>query len=131
MMKSIKKSLTIVYIDHSVSIFIVKRYSLTSTNTNQLNLRLVRASQYLSIFELNVRHKLDKQNVISDTLSRLLRDRASAAQFDAEDILDALHSNSALNELLNRTTYVFASVLIEMSSEFKTRLTSAVKTNKR
>ena len=42
------------------------------SNTNKLNLRLVCASQYLSIFELDIRYKLGKKNIVPDTLSRLL-----------------------------------------------------------
>lgn len=133
MIESIKKSSTIVYIDHFVSVSIVKQYFLTSTNTNKLNLRLVRASQYLFAFELDVRHKSDKQNIVSNALSCLLRNRTldDADQVDFEKILDALHFDTANKSLTNYTIYVFASVLMKMSSEFKEQLISIMNKDKK
>lgn len=37
----------------------------------RLNLKLVRASQFLQQFKLNVRHKPGKEHIVSDALSRL------------------------------------------------------------
>ncbi len=37
----------------------------------RLNLRLVRASQFLQQFKLNVRHKPGKEHIVPDALSRL------------------------------------------------------------
>lgn len=131
-MKFTQKSSIIVYIDHFVSIIIVKQYSLITTDANKLNLRLVHASQYLSTFDLNVRHKLEKQNLISDALSRLLRERESlTVNKNAEKILDALHTNFIVTSFANRTNYILSAFLIKMSSEFRTRLISAIKTNKK
>lgn len=116
------------YIDYSASISIVKQYSLAFTNTDKFNLRLVRASQYLSTFELNVRHKSEKQNLVSNALSRLLCNREnSTEQSEAKDILDALHDKLDLNRII----YVFSTILIKMSSKFRDRLISIMIKNKR
>ena len=37
----------------------------------RINIRLIRASQFLRQFNLEVRHKLKKKHIISDALSRL------------------------------------------------------------
>ena len=58
---------------------------LKSSITNKLNLQLIRASQYLSQFFLEIRHYTDKFNVISDTLSKLLRMQLSASQKEIKD----------------------------------------------
>ena len=62
---------TIVYIDHSTTTSIVKHTTFLSSIIDKLNLRLVRTSQYLSQFSLNIRHRVDKLNIVFDVLSRL------------------------------------------------------------
>ena len=69
MLKSAEK-LTIVYTDHSATLNIVHQFSLTSaTSIDKLNLQLVWVSKYLQRFCLNIWHKVDKINIVSDTLS--------------------------------------------------------------
>jgi len=54
---------TIIYTDHSAAVPISRQTSLTTSSTDKLNLRLVRALQYLSGFNLAVRHKPGKSNI--------------------------------------------------------------------
>jgi len=65
------KAATIVYTDHSAAVSIVRQTSLNTTAVEKLNLRLVRASEYLQRFRLDVRYKPGRQNTIPDALSRL------------------------------------------------------------
>lgn len=66
------KSSVIIQTDHSAIIDILQQSSITSTiSTMRLNLRLVRASQFLQQFKLNVRHKPGKEHIVPDALSRL------------------------------------------------------------
>ena len=62
----------IIYTDQFATTNIVKQTKLSSNSTAKLNLRLVRASTYLSQFMLNVRHKPGKQHVVPGALSRML-----------------------------------------------------------
>ena len=62
---------TIVYTDHSAAIGIVRQSSLNTTSIEKLNLRLIRASEYLQRFRIKLRHKPGKANIIPDALSRL------------------------------------------------------------
>ena len=66
----------VMYTDYSAAVPVSRQTSLSasfsSSFTNKLNLRLVRASQYLSMLDLSIRHKARKANLVSDTLSRLL-----------------------------------------------------------
>ena len=103
------RSNVVVFTDHSATIDIAKQSSLNSVSTVRLNLRLVRASQYLQRFELDVRHKLGKRNVIPDALSRLAstNDTHTAPPDHAE--LDAL--------------YTYTTTLVGMSEDFKRRIT--------
>jgi hypothetical protein len=51
------KHATIIWIDHSVTASIVKQSKMFTSNTNKLNLRLVRVDMYLSQYDLDIRHK--------------------------------------------------------------------------
>jgi hypothetical protein len=61
-----------IFMDHSSLVSISKKSSITSTvPTEKLNLRLVRAGEYLSHFQLDICHKPGKANFVPDALSRL------------------------------------------------------------
>ena len=61
----------IIYTDHSAVINIIKQIKLIFNNIDKLNLRLIRASIYLSQFSLDIRHKSNKQHIVFDVLSKL------------------------------------------------------------
>lgn len=82
----------IIYTDHSAAIGIVRQSSMNITSTEKLNLRLIRASEYLQRFRIKIRHKPGKVNVIPDTLSRLAS-RLYRAETD-KFILDAVEDFS-------------------------------------
>jgi len=65
------KSTTIIYTDHSVTIFIVQQTSLNIMTMKKLNLRLVCVLEYLQCFCLNIHYKSKKTNTISNILFRL------------------------------------------------------------
>ncbi len=90
---------------------------MTTSNTNKLNLRLMRIDMYLSQFDLNIRHKSDREHVISDALSRLscFEDEKLTKKQD-DDILDDIEA--------------YAETLMKMSSIFKDRLVQTYKTDK-
>ena len=93
MIESTKKPPVVVYTDHSAAVPISRQTSLSTSSTDKLNLRLVRASQYLSMFDLTVRHKAGKTNVVPDALSRLQGNPAVIAK-DGPGILEALYGQS-------------------------------------
>ena len=66
----------------------MRQSSINITSTKKLNLRLIRTSEYLQRFRLEIRHKPDKTNVIPDALSRLTS-RSYRAKTD-EFILDTV-----------------------------------------
>ncbi len=98
---------TVIYTDHSAAVAIVRQTSLNTTSTEKLNLRLVRASEYLQRFRLDVRYKPGKSNIVPDALSRL-----ASREFrpETDESLDAL------------TVQCFPATLVEMSPEFRQRL---------
>lgn len=93
MLKSAEK-LMIIYTDHFTTLNIVQQFSLTSiTFINKMNLQLVCASEYLQRFCLDVQHKANKVNIVSDTLSWLISSNTST--------LNSL--NQSLNDLTVNT----------------------------
>ena len=61
----------IVYTDHSAGVDISKQTTLKTASTDKLNLRLVRVLQYLLIFNLELKYKAGKTNLVPDILLRL------------------------------------------------------------
>ena len=120
------KSLVVVYIDHSAAVFISKQTTLNIINTNKLNLRLIRISQYLSTFNLELRHKADKSNVVPDALSRLLQAFSILSSDQSERALDALYDNtkcwSNFSTIVIESVIVYHATLVKMSDDFKHRL---------
>lgn len=110
------KSKVVIYISYFVTIDIVKQASLIITFTIKLNLRLIRVSQYLQSFELKIRHKSNKRNVISNALSRLLSANKDSLQSHYTK-LNVLHA------------YVYIIILIKISNDFKTRVVEDYKSN--
>ena len=114
LVKSIKMS-TIIYINHDATLDIVKQISLITSSTNKLNLRLIRASNYIQRFSLNIRHKSKKLHTVSNALSRLfsiiLFSISLSYQSQKFDTID----NEKLNILHTTST-------IKMNSDFKNRV---------
>ena len=129
MIESSKKPPTIIYTDHSAAVPISRQTTLTTSSTDKLNLRLVRASQYLSSFNIALRHKAGKSNVVPDALSRLPAHIPQMDDVNKEGILDILYghpvkvANEELDGIPTQVTYHVT--LVEMSDDFKQRLKRA------
>lgn len=113
----------VIYTDHSAAVQIARQTTLSTSSTDKLNLRLVRASQYLSGFNLAVRHKAGKSNVVPDALSRLQADVASE---EKQAVLESLYGSTI--SLRHEKTASLEEIpvhhmtLVEMDDDFKKRL---------
>ena len=110
MMKSSISS-SIIYTDHDASLSIAKQTSLTTFFTDKLNLRLVRAFEYIQKFDLTIRHKSDRLHLVSDALSRL-----STANIS---VTNTFNQNFNNDDELN---VLFVASMTKMTSKFKKRL---------
>ena len=100
------KNPTRVQTDHSAILDIFKQSCIVSTtSTMRMNVRLVRASQFLRQFRLEVTHKPGKEHILPDALSRLASCCPSVLPDDHSE-LDAL----------------FAATLVDMNEEFYSKL---------
>ena len=94
-----------------------------------MNFRLVRASQYLFEFNLIVKHKFDKFNIILDTFSRFQND-INVSINEKIDVLKTLydvliefyHENLTIITSLLSKQSIYYIILIKMTNEFKQRL---------
>ncbi len=107
----------IIWTNHSTTTVIVKQIKLSIINTNKLNLRLIKIAMYLSQFDLNVRHKAERDHVISNVLSRF-------SCFDKKRFTRN-ENNDTLNDV-----EMYVKTLIKMFITFKERLIQVYKTNK-
>jgi len=113
---------TIMYTDHAAAVEIGRQFSLNTTAVEKLNLRLVRASEYLQRFWLKIRYKPGKTNIIPDALSRLpssnnVHERLASREYQPESdesILKALQADVS--------TATYAGTLVEVSPELQQRL---------
>ncbi len=91
-----------------------------TSNTDKLNLRLVRADMYLSQFDLDIKHKSERDHVISDALSRL-------SFFENNDEKLTKNQNSDTLEDIE----MYAEILMKMFTIFKNRLVQIYKIEKK
>ena len=96
---------TIVHTDHAATTSLAAQTTLTTSNTDKLNLRLIHASQYLSQFRLDIRHIQGKTNIVPDALSRLLQSKIDRSEDESLENL-----------------YAFHVALVELSDAFKDEL---------
>ena len=114
---------------------ISKQTSLKTTSTNKLNLRLVRASQYLLAFNIELRYQVGKSNIVPNTLLRLavkLGVSEEAAADKNNGILNILYrlaepeliknAISAFVPILVPVPAVYYATFIKIADNFKDRL---------
>lgn len=102
---------TIIWTDHSAIPSIANQTKLSLSNVDKLNLRLIRASTYLSQFRLLIRHKAGRDHVIPDALSKL----------------PAVSDKPAIKRDTAVETQVYNGTIVELSSTFRARLLEAYK----
>ena len=126
MIKSIEISSTIIYTNHFVVVSISRQIIFITFSSDKLNLRLVRASQYLFNFNLSVRHKIDKINVMSNVLFKL---QVDVIIIDKIDVFESLYKHilklTQANLILKTSLYFYHVTLVEMSDDFKIRFKQA------
>ena len=107
--------------NHVATITIIRQINLTTSFTDKLNLCLIQAAAYIQQFQLKIHHKFEKQNIVSDTLSRLSCQEAEA-EANEKSILDIFFTESTLDILFIKFIYIFHILIIEVSDKFKISL---------
>ena len=128
----------IIYTNYSAAIFISQQINFITFNTNKLNLRLVKTSQYLFNFNLIIKHKSDKFNIISNALFKLqkfiieIKDKIEVLKSLYDTFIELCHENvidveascaiSKYTFLLSEQFFVYHIILIKMTNDFKQKL---------
>lgn len=106
--------ITVIYTDHEANLSIATKTKLNTINIDKLNMKLIKTFIYLSQFAIEVQHRFDKFNIISNALSRLPMKNSFQKKRNNLNI-DAKDSKSNL-------IYAYVTTLIKMISEFKKAL---------
>ena len=129
-----RKLFIIIYTDHFAIILIFRQIILIILFIDKLNLRLIRVSQYLFNFNIFLRHKTNKTNIIFNILFRLPTHTSQMNDVNKKEILNILygHSIEIVNEKLNDIfiAMIYHIILIKMSNDFKQRLKKTYAENK-
>ena len=111
----------IAYTDHAASVNIAYSSTLSTSFCNKLNLCFVWASQYLSLFPLDVWHKLGSTNTVPNALSQLKKmNHEWTDNPAAPGTLNMLCSDT--NEFIINASITYNTTLIEIDSRFKRKL---------
>ncbi|SLM36754.1 reverse partial [Lasallia pustulata] len=108
----------IVFTDHSATTSIAKQTTPSSSSTDKVNLRLVRASQYVSTFDLDIRFRPGKQHIVPDALSRLMNKAA-------EEQVGTFSDKGTLDEV-----FAFHVSLVELTESYRAKLVKAYNEDK-
>lgn len=108
----------IIYTDHGAAVGISRQESLSTSSTDKLNLRLIRASEYIQRFNIIIRHKPGKNHVVPDALSRLATE-SDPDPGPEEGELDAL--SATVESVFNLSS------VVEISKEFRERIIEGYK----
>ena len=123
------KHTIVIFINYVVNISIAKQITLNNSNTNKLNLRLIRAFIYLFQFQLKVKYRLKKNYVISNAFSRLLFSNEQMSAFAVVNSDDVLNLNNYYNSMLNSSCskqvdeiHSMQTLLIKIFDDFRKRI---------
>jgi hypothetical protein len=145
MIESSKQSSFLIFTNHVVIARIINQTFLNISNTNKLNLRLIRASQYLSSMLIEIRIKSRKLHLISNVLFRLFTLTENCNDREDETTLKNLDSMFA-QTVIDRKTSSYNTqshdlskaldlhldediILMKMNSNFKEQLRNAYQKN--
>jgi hypothetical protein len=79
-------------------------------NFDKLNLRLIRAELYLSQYALDIKYRVDKNNIVSDVFSRLI-----CLKYDSNSLSE---DKNIFENAINKY-HCYNITVIEISDEFK------------
>jgi hypothetical protein len=82
-------------------------------NFDKLNLRLVRTELYLFQYIFDIKYRANKNNILSDILSRLIRLKHDS---------NSLSENKDILEDIINEYYYYNTIIIEISDKFKNNI---------
>ena len=98
---SFEQRFIVIFTNHDATLKLAKQTSLTIVFTDKFNLRFIKAFDYIQRFEIELRHKSNKQYIVSDAFSRLININ-----------IDTIFEKNELNAL-------FIAALMKMKKNFR------------
>ena len=115
----------VIYIDHSVTVFIIKQTKLTTSNTDKLNFRFVRASIFFNRIRCETqagKTTCNTRRFVSSIQKNIIGDT-----FGHRNIFDFYHTFPIVEDELLPIYHI---IFVKMADEFKTRLKQIYQNNK-
>lgn len=106
--------------DHSATVNIAVNTNLRSAATENQNLRLVRAAQFIQTFSLKVYHRSGATNKVADALSRLRSEDNDLDSFPQG--IDAFPATTQEGEEEPSSSGTNSTVFTELSNELKEKI---------
>ena len=92
----------------------------------------MRASQFLRQFQLDVRHKLDKEHIVSNALSRLASSKSTLSEDHSKlDVLYACVTQAIDINSNNLSLYIYSAIIMKMNKAFRRRLILGYQSDRR
>ena len=122
----------IVYIDHSITTFIIQQIKLFIFFVNKFSLRLMRASIYLFQFIFNIRHKSNVYYIVSNAFFQTINRRIFFLNSVLNDAYLLKFVNSSYVDEINSmySKHVVSNIHVQMSSNFKNVIVKNYQKNK-
>ena len=95
---------TVIFTNHDATLKLIKQTSLNIAFIDKFNLRFIKIFDYIQRFEIELRHKSNKQHIVSDAFSRLVNIN-----------IDITFEKEELNAF-------FTIVLVKMKKKFRQKL---------
>ena len=127
MIESAKK-ITLIFIDYIANFSIAKQTTLNSENIDKFNLRLIKISAYFSQFNIDIKYKSKKVNIVSNALSKF----SSISSFRNDANMNTLNIDSyhCVIQDIAVIIHVFQKSLIAIISDFRAKLSNNYFKNK-
>ena len=109
----------IMFTDYALAVFILKQISFIMSSMDKLNLWFIKAAQYLLSFDLNIKYKIKKSNIIANALFKLSNNKILFN--NTQNILKALFIKPC-KLLINNNILVYIIMLVEILNNFKNQL---------
>ena len=104
------KHFTIIYTNHEANFVIVVETKFSKININKLNMKFIKAFIYFSQFRIEMRHKFEKFNVVSNALNKL----------SIKSVNKSINNlNIDAKNLKTDQIYAYATTLVEIFFEFE------------
>ena len=113
-------SFIVIYIDHNVTLNIIKQITFSFSSTNKLNFRLVRINDYIQRFDLNIRHKSNKSYLVSNVLFKLII--LNDSQTSSEKKLDVFFIFVDVDINHSDANVYFTCSLVKMNETFRQKI---------